>query len=162
MKYLQMILIATIAIFAFSCSEENTVDPPVEEIGSVELIAADGTEITGNLMDNLVSFNTQVKNNSTRDLTLWALMEVVELAPNQKTYYCWGLGDEGTCYAERTTDLKSDRTITLTPGQITDPGSFACYLKNESAFGGTSKIRYIVYEDGNEDNRDTVLYTITF
>lgn len=162
MKKLQMILIAAIAIFAFSCSEENTVDPPVKETGSVELIASDGTEITGSLDVPLAEFHTQVKNNSTRELTLWAKMEVVELAAYQWTYYCWGLGVDGTCYEERTTDLTSDRTITLAPGQITDPANFACYLKNENTFGGTAKIRYIVYEDGNEDNRDTVLYTITF
>lgn len=162
MKNIQMILIAAVALFAFSCSDENTVDPPDKETGTVELIAADGTEITGDLSDPIAAFHTQVKNNSTRELTLWANMEVVELAPNQKTYYCWGLGDEGTCYAETTTDLKSDRTITLAPGQLTDPASFACYLKNEDPFGGTSKIRYIVYEDGNEANADTLLYTITF
>lgn len=168
MKNIRILIIIALAALAFSCSEDKGTDPPLtKETNSIQLIASEGTEITEELptgeSELLVNFHTQVKNNGPRDIKLWAKMEIVELAPYQESYYCWGNTetDEGTCYLPSTVDLLSDRTMLVKAGQTSPEANFINYLSNHNIFGGTSKIRYIVYEDGNEANRDTLLYTIT-
>lgn len=172
MKKLQILLAIAAMTFFISCSEEETpVQPDVKETDSIELIATEGTEIEGDMntlppgeQELIVSFHTEIKNKGTRDLKLFAKMEIMELDPEQTSYFCWGdpsTGD-GICYQPMTTDFLSDRTLTVKAGETSPPGNFQQYVSNRSKFGANAKVRYIVYEDGNEDNRDTIIYSISF
>jgi len=155
----------------FSCSDEKTpVDPDPEEKTIIELVSIEGTDITKSISDLpegetevLISFHTTITNNSTTDLKLRARMEIMALADGQYSYFCWGDIDknEGTCYPPMTADYTSDRTMTVKAGETTPPGNFLQYFTSSNVEGGEGKIRYIVYEDGKEDNRDTIIYNLT-
>ena len=80
MKKIQLILIAAIALFAIACSDDNTVDPP-QETGTIQLESAEGSSAVETPYENTtVSFHTKITNTSTRDIEVYALMEVIELA----------------------------------------------------------------------------------
>lgn len=171
MKKLQMLLFVALILFTYSCTDDTPTKPAEKETNSIELIATDGLEINKSLADLpmgdtelLASFHTQIKNNGPRDIKVWAKMEIVEIANSQKTYFCWGdlASGNGICYEPTTEDFTSKSTLDVKAGETTPPGNFINYMSNESIFGGTSKIRYIVYEDENIENRDTVIYTINF
>lgn len=165
MKKLQIILLFAALVFTYSCSDdENPVkdDDPVNETGTIELIATDGLVIEALGNETEISYHTQIKSNSTRDMKVLAKMEVIELANDHWTYFCWGdiSTGEGTCYEATKDDFLATFTLDLAAGQTTDPNSFINYIRNDLNADNTSKIRYIVYEDGNEANADTLEYTI--
>lgn len=156
--------------FMFSCSDDaDPVKPDPEVKAIIELVSIEGTDINKSLSDlpdgeteMLISFHTTITNNGTTELKLIARMEIMALADGQSSYFCWGDIDknEGTCYPPMTADYTSDRTMTVKAGETTPPGNFLQYLNNANVEGGEAKIRYIVYEDGKEDNRDTIIYNI--
>ncbi|MCB0703011.1 MAG: hypothetical protein R2863_06160 [Candidatus Kapaibacterium sp.] len=170
MKKLQIILAFALLSFLISCSEEgDTVKPPIKETDSIKLTSVEGTNITKNIgftspddTEIIISFHTQITNSGNRDLLLYAKMELLELDPGQASYFCWGDIDknEGTCYPPLKEDFLSDRTMTVKAGETTPPGNFLQYLSDDLT-GGEAKIRYIVYEKDNEDNRDTIVYNIS-
>ncbi len=169
MKKLQIILAISILAFFISCSEEDTVKPDPKETDSIELTSVEGVDITKSIgfpqdgqTEIIVSFHTQITNKGNRDLLLYAKMEIVEMAAGQASYFCWGDIDknEGTCYPPLKEDFLSDRTMTVKAGETTPPGNFLQYISDDLE-GGTAKIRYIVFEKDNEDNRDTIFYNIT-
>jgi hypothetical protein len=163
MKKLQIILLFAALVFTYSCSD-NSSDPddPVNETGTIELIATDGLVIEALGNETEISFHTQIKSSSDRDMKVLAKMEVIELANDHWTYFCWGdiSTGEGTCYEATKDDFLATFTLDLAAGQTTDPNSFINYIRNDLNADNTSKIRYIVYEDGNEANADTLEYTI--
>jgi hypothetical protein len=171
MKKLQIILALAVLTFFISCSEEKTpVEPEVKETNSIELVSVEGTDITGSMAflpngstELLLSFHTTITNSGPRELKLYSKMEIMELATDQASYFCWGDIDknEGTCYPPLTEDFLSDRTMTVKAGETTPKGNFLQYFVCYNPNGGDAKIRYIVYEDGNEDNRDTIIYNIS-
>ena len=171
MKKLQILFAIAIFSFLFSCSEEKTpVEPDPKETDSIVLTSVEGTDITGSMAflpggssELLLSFHTTITNKGTRELKLYSRMEIIELAPDLASYFCWGDIDknEGTCYPPLTEDFTSDRTMTVKAGETTPPGNFLQYLVCNTLNGGDAKIRYIVYEDGNIANRDTIIYNIS-
>lgn len=164
MKKLQIILLSALLTFAYSCSDEdNPADnDPVNETGTIELIATDGLVIEAVGTETEISYHTQIKNNSERDLEVLAKMEIIDLADDHWTYFCWGdiSTGEGTCYEATKEDFTATFNLDLTSGETTDPNSFINYIKNDVNADNTSMIRYIVYEVGNEANADTLEYTI--
>ncbi|MFN3195787.1 MAG: hypothetical protein ACE364_07565 [Chlorobiota bacterium] len=164
MKKLQIILLFAALVFTYSCSDNSTDndDPPVNETGTIELIATDGLVIDALGTETEISYHTQIKSSSTRDMKVLAKMEVIELADDHWTYFCWGdiSTGEGTCYEATKDDFLATFTLDLEAGQTTDPNSFINYIKNDVNANNTSQIRYIVYEEGNEANADTLEYTI--
>jgi|APTNR8051073442_1049403.scaffolds.fasta_scaffold02944_2 hypothetical protein len=168
MKKIQILLAFSLLSFFISCSED-TVQPDIKETDSIELTSVEGVDITKSIgfpqdgqTEYIVSFHTQITNKGSRDLLLYAKMEIMEMASGQASYFCWGDIDknEGTCYPPLKEDFLSDRTMTVKAGETTPPGNFLQYLSNDLE-GGFAKIRYIVFEKDNEANRDTIIYNIT-
>ncbi len=166
MKKLQIIFAITLIAFMFSCTDDN---PVALETDSIELVSVEGTDInvnigfnTGGETEKIVDFHTTITNKGTRELKLYATMEIIELDTNVTSYFCWGDIDknEGTCYPPLTVDFTSDRTMTVKAGQTTDKANFLQYVASDLE-GGVAKIRYIVFEDGNEANRDTIIYNVS-
>ena len=165
MKKLQIIMAIALLSFMFSCKDDAVA--PSKETDSIELIATEGTEINIQLEGETIkqaTFYTQIKNNGSRDLKVWAIMEIVELSASHETAFCWGDLDNGSgiCYPPSKVGYASDFTLEVKAGGISPKGDFSNYIYNDGQFGGTSKIRYIVYEDDNIENRDTIVYTINF
>lgn len=167
MKKLQIICAIAFLSFMFSCKSDDPVQPDPKETDSIELTAAEGTEITKSIAfqspEVTLNFHTEITNKGTRDLNLYARMEIVEMSEGQASYFCWGdpsTGD-GICYQPSTTDFLSDRTIEVKAGETTPPGNFIQYFVNSLSSAGNAKIRYIVYEKENEANRDTIIYNIS-
>ncbi|MER3328445.1 MAG: hypothetical protein RIF34_02615 [Candidatus Kapaibacterium sp.] len=171
MKKLQILMAVVLLAFFISCTEETTpVKPDPKETNSIELKSVEGTDITGSMAflpggdtELLLSFHTTITNKGTRELKLYSKMEIIELAEDQASYFCWGDIDkgEGICYPPLTEDFLSDRTMTVKAGETTPKGNFLQYLSCDNPNGGEAKIRYIVFEDGNEANRDTIIYNIS-
>lgn len=158
-----MILIAAIALFAFSC--KDTVKPEEKETGTIQLVASEGSLAVETPYENTTAkFHTTITNSSTRDIKVYALMEVVELAYSHMTYFCWGniATGEGECYAATDKDFLSKSTLTIKSGETTDPNSFIQYIDNSIMSDATSRVRYIIYEENNQANRDTIEYSIRF
>lgn len=170
MKKLQILMAIVLFSFMFSCSEEDSpVVPDAKETNSIELTAVEGTDITKSIgfpqegqTELIISYHTTITNKGTRDILLYAKMEIMEMADGQFSYFCWGDIDnnEGTCYPPLKEDFLSDRIMTVKAGTTTPPGNFLQYISDDLQ-GGVAKIRYIVYEKENEANRDTIIYNIT-
>jgi hypothetical protein len=113
-----------------------------------------------------VSFHTQIKNTGTEAIKVLALMRPLQITKDdtQASYFCWGdlANGTGLCYAPSTEDFLSTFTVGVGAGEITPAGNFINYAVNFNKEQSVIKVRYIVYEDGNEANRDSVDYTITF
>ena len=165
MKKLQTIIILAMAMFAFACTDKGT-DPIDEEpkVEGIELIAVNGTDIVEPLDGELSSFYTEIKNIGEEDINVYARMEIVELGSNMASYFCWGdveTGD-GTCYPPMESDFTSDFTLNIKAGETTPKANFIQYVTCKNMFGGTAKIRYIVYEEDNMTNADTIVYNVKF
>lgn len=169
MKKLQIMFAIALLTFMFSCKSDDPVKPDEKETDSIVLTTVEGTDInktigfiSGNQTELLINYHTTITNKGTRDIQLYAKMEIVEMASGQTSYFCWGdiEKNEGTCYPPLKKDFLSDRTMTVRAGQTTPPGNFLQYFTDDLQ-GGVAKIRYIVYEKGNEANRDTIIYNIT-
>lgn len=165
MKKLQIILLIALLSFAYSCKDEDNPvkdKDPVDTAPTIELIATDGLVIEGQSSQSTIEYHTQIKNTGTEDLNVFARMEIIELAEAHWTYFCWGdiASGEGTCYAAMKEDFTSTFDVIVKAGETTPPGNFINYIDNQSSESNTSKIRYIVYEEGNMDNADTLEYTI--
>jgi hypothetical protein len=150
---------------AYSCKDDDNPvkdDDPVDTTPTIELIATDGLVIEVQSNVTTVDYHTQIKNTGDEDIMVLAKMEIIELAEAHWTYFCWGdiASGEGTCYPAMKEDFTATFDVVVKAGETTDPGSFINYIDNESTSSNTSKIRYIVYEDGNMDNADTLEYTI--
>lgn len=78
------------------------------------------------------------------------------LAPNHKTYFCWG----GQCYSPSSSySFTSPESVKLAPGDSTD--QFVAYaLPNGS--NGTDVVSYKFYDVANSSNQVTIEYTYDF
>ena len=92
------------------------------------------------------------------------LSKIISLDSDQYTYFCWGdiAAGTGTCYQPTDEDFLSDFSVEVEGDGTSPKGNFINYILNNNPNGGLSKIRYIVYEEGNESNRDSIDYIINF
>ncbi len=165
MKKLQIILLFVLLSFAYSCTDDDNPvkdKDPVDTTPTIELIATDGLVIEAQSSQSVIEYHTEIKNTGDKDLNVFARMEIIELANSHSTYFCWGdlASGQGTCYPAMKEDFTATFDVTIKAGETTPPGNFINYIDNESTSTNTSKIRYIVYEEGNMDNADTLEYTI--
>lgn len=164
MKKLQMLLFVALIMFTYSCKDDVKTPVQPEDKTTIDLIAMNGTEITGTEVLSEVNFKTQIVNTGTNNIKVLALMKIIELKADQYSYFCWGdlAAGNGTCYIPTNEDFLSDFTVEVKAGETTPGGNFINYVINQNPDGGAIKIRYIVYEKENESNRDSIDYTITF
>lgn len=175
MKNIKILLVVGLIAFAFSCkdnaTEPNKDDKEPDVKPTIDLIATNGTNITGYYTDFLtgeqdgeVSFNTQIVNTGDKSIKVLAYMKILQLDTNQYSYFCWGsLADgTGTCYQPTNKDFQSTFTQTVAAGDTTPSGNFINYVMNFNQDVPVIKVRYIVFEEGNEANRDSIDYTVTF
>lgn len=158
MKKLSILLILT-ALFLTSCAkEDNGTDPEPVKTFTLE---AESTVISGSSSAFDIGFYNTLTNTGDTEITFRCRMEMVDLLDGHEATFCWGVGDNGTCYPPQSDDFTSDpgRDVTLQPGESISTPEFLCYLY-PNGINGESTVRYVVYEVGDEENSQSVEITI--
>jgi len=157
MKKLLILLLLPVILLT-ACKDDNGTDPePVKTF----TLDAESTEVTGSSSAFDIGFYNTLTNTGDTEITFRCRMEMVDLLDGHQATFCWGVGDNGTCYPPQSDDFTSDpgRDVTLQPGESISTPEFLCYLYPNGVIG-ESTVRYIVYEVENEENSQSVEITI--
>jgi hypothetical protein len=149
-KILTIIAIVLPLIYLMSC-KDNTVQPKndgpiLEFVSKTDTVKA---------MSGLMISNAEIKNVSTKQVTMTLKMEIISLTAGHSPLVCFG----GTCLPPSYVDKLFTKEIILAPEQVSTSLNFTAEL-DPGQISGTSVIRYKFIPDG--DTTKAISYTTTY